>query len=130
MVEPNQKICALGVMEKARRVWRRGSAYSHAYRKKEAGMPWHKVVIRNTEKARWSAATRMRPFIMGYHEHGSTPPANAVVYYGLTETRDHVYYFSPEASAIANATKAFQTFDVTQCPEPPHLDGLQKVTIS
>jgi len=45
---------------------------------------------------------------MGYHEHGSTPPANAFVYHGLTDTGDHVYYFSPEASAIALATKAFQ----------------------
>jgi len=97
---------------------------------KEAGMPWHKVVIIHDEQARWSAAALMRPFIMGYHEHGSTPPANAVVYHGLNDTGDHVYYFSPEASAIAMAAKAFQTFNVTQCPEPPHLDGLEKVTIS
>jgi hypothetical protein len=93
-------------------------------------MPWHKVVIRHDEQARWSAAALMRPFIMGYHEHGSTPPANAFVYHGLTDTGDHVYYFSPEASAIALATKAFQTFDVTQCTEKPHLDGCEKVTIS
>jgi hypothetical protein len=39
-------------------------------------------------------------------------------------------YFSPEASAIAIATKAFQTFDVTQCTEKPNLDGFEKVTIS
>jgi hypothetical protein len=50
--------------------------------------------------------------------------------HGLTATGDHVYYFSPEASAIALATKAFQTFDVTQCAEKPHLDGCEKVTIS
>jgi hypothetical protein len=43
-------------------------------------MPWHKVVIRHDDQARWSAAALMRPFIMGYHEHGSTPPANAFVY--------------------------------------------------
>jgi hypothetical protein len=44
--------------------------------------------------------------------------------------KSQVYYFSPEASAIALATKAFQTFDVTQCTEKPNLDGCEKVTIS
>ena len=34
-------------------------------------MPWHKVVIIHDDKARWSAAALMRPFIMGYHEHGA-----------------------------------------------------------
>jgi hypothetical protein len=93
-------------------------------------MPWHKVVIRNNETARWSAARLMRPFIMGYNEVGATPPENAFVYHGFNDTGDHVYYFSPEASAIAIATKAFQTFDVTPCPDKPHLDGFEKVTIS
>ena len=49
-------------------------------------MPWHKVVIIHDDQARWSAAALMRPFIMGYHEHGSTPPANAFVYHGLNDT--------------------------------------------
>ena len=93
-------------------------------------MPWHKVVIIHDDQARWSAAALMRPFIMGYHEHGSIPPENAFVYHGLNDTGDHVYYFSPEASAIAIATKAFQTFNVTQCAEKPNLDGFEKVTIS
>jgi len=112
-------------------MWSKGNGVLPGVQKtQETGMPWNKVVIIHDDQARWSAAALMRPFIMGYHEHGSTPPANAVVYYGVTETGDHIYYFSPEASAIAIATKAFQTFDVTQCPEPPPLDGLQKVTIS
>jgi hypothetical protein len=98
--------------------------------KKESGMPWHKVVIIHNDQARWSAAALMRPFIMGYHENGSTPPENAVVYHGLNDTSDHVYYFSPESSIIAIATKAFHTFDVTQCAEKPNLDGFDKVTIS
>ena len=93
-------------------------------------MPWHKVVIRNNDRARWSAAALMRPFIMGYNEAGATPPEHAVVYHGLNDTGDHVYYFSPEASTIALATKAFQTFDVTPCAEKPNLDGCEKVTIS
>jgi len=93
-------------------------------------MSRHKVVILHNDQARWSAAALMRRFIMGYHEHGATPPANAVVYHGLNDTGDHVYYFSPEASTIALATKAFQTFDVTQCAEKPNLDGFEKVIIS
>jgi hypothetical protein len=98
--------------------------------KKESGMPWHKVVIINNERARWSAAGLMRLFIMGYNEAGATPPKNAVVYHGLNDTGDHVYYFSPEASTIAIATNAFHTFDVTPCAEKPDLDGFEEVTIS
>ncbi len=98
--------------------------------KKESRMPWHKVVIIHNDQARWSAAALMRPFIMGYHAHGSTPPENAVVYHGLNDAGDHVYYFSPEASTIAIATKAFQMFDVTPCAEKPDLDGFEEVTIS
>lgn len=93
-------------------------------------MPWHKVVIRHNDQARWAAARLMRPFIMGYHEHGSTPPKDAFVYHGLNDAGDHVYWFSPEASTIALATHAFRTFAVTQCAEKPHLDGFEKVTIS
>jgi len=51
-------------------------------------------------------------------------------YHGLNDTGGHVYYFSPEASIIAIATKTFQTFNVTQCAEKPNLDGFDKVTIS
>ena len=93
-------------------------------------MPWHKVVIRHNDQARWAAARLMRPFIMGYHEHGSTPPKDAFVYHGLNDAGDHVYWFSPEASTIALATQACRTFAVTQCAEKPHLDGFEKVTIS
>ena len=93
-------------------------------------MPWHKVVIIHNDQARWSAAQLMRPFIMGYNELGTTPPKEIVVYHGLNDTGDHVYYFSPEASTIALATKAFQKFDVTPCTEQPNLDGFEKVTIS
>jgi hypothetical protein len=93
-------------------------------------MPWHKVVILHNDQARWTAATLMMPFIMGYHELGAIPPKNAVVYHGLSDTGDHLYYFSPEASAIALATKAFDKFDVTPCVEAPNVDGCEQVTIS
>jgi hypothetical protein len=93
-------------------------------------MPWHKVVILNNERARWSAATLMRPFIIGYNELGTSPSKDIVVYHGLNDTGDHIYYFSPEASAIALAEKAFRTFDVTECAEQPNLDGFEKVRIS
>ena len=107
-----------------------GRRYPYPYKKKESGMSWHKVVIIHNDQARWSAAALMRPFIMGYHANGSTPPENAVVYHGLNDAGDHVYYFSPEASTIAIATKAFQMFDVTPCAEKPDLDGFEEVTIS
>src|SRR4029450_1794841 len=98
-------------MTTVQRVWEQGErSPPRSPAKKESGMPWHKVVILHNDQARWAAAAVMGPFIMGYHEHGSTPPENAVVYHGLNDTGDHVYYFSPEASIISIATKAFHTF--------------------
>jgi hypothetical protein len=93
-------------------------------------MTWYKVVMQNDESARWSAAQLMRPFIMGYNEAGTIPPANAVVYHGLSDTGDHVYYFSPEASMIALDRKAFDNFDVAPCTEEPYVEGCQRVTFS
>lgn len=110
--------------------WPCSMLFHSGFLTQESDMPWHKVVIRHHETARWSAARLMRPFIMGYHEAGATPPANAVVYHSVNETGDHVYYFSPEASTIAIDTKAFHHFDVSQCADKPHLDGFEQVTIS
>ena len=70
-------------------------------------MPWHKVVIRHNDQARWAAARLMRPFIMGYHEHGSTPPKDAFVYHGLNDAGDHAIGFLPKPLLLLSRHKPF-----------------------
>ena len=68
-------------------------------------MPWYKVIIVNNENAVWSILGLMRKFILMYKLIGS--PKDAVVYRGVNDLGDHIYYFSPQASVIAIAEKFF-----------------------
>ena len=90
-------------------------------------MPWCKVVIVNNENAVWSTLGLMRKFILMYKLIGS--PKDAVVYRGVNDLGDHIYYFSPQASVIAIAEKVFYTFDVTECSKQPDLDGFKEIVI-
>ena len=90
-------------------------------------MPWYKVVIVNNENAVWSTLGLMRKFILLYKLIGS--PKDAVVYRGVNDLGDHIYYFSPQASVIAIAEKVFYTFDVTECSKQPDLDGFKEIVI-
>jgi hypothetical protein len=90
-------------------------------------MPWYKVVIVNDESASWSIVGLMRLFILRYKLIGS--PKDAVVYRGMNDLGDHIYYFSPPASVIAIAEKVFHTFDATECSQQPDLDGFKEITI-
>ena len=91
-------------------------------------MPWYKVVIVNNENAVWSTLGLMRKFILMYKLIGS--PKDAVVYRGVNDLGDHIYYFSPQASVIAIAEKVFYTFDVTECSKQPDLDGFKEIVIN
>jgi hypothetical protein len=90
-------------------------------------MPWYKVVIVNNDIASLSSIGLMKLFVLKYKEFGS--PKDAVVYRGLSNKGDHIYYFSPEASSIAIPEKVFHTFDVTQCIEAPNLSGFEEIII-
>jgi hypothetical protein len=90
-------------------------------------MPWYKVVIVNNESASWSIVGLMKQFILRYKLVGS--PTDAVVYRGMNDLGDHIYYFSSPASGIALAHKVFQTFDAIQCAEKPDLYGFKAITI-
>jgi hypothetical protein len=90
-------------------------------------MPWCKVVIVNNENAVWSTLGLMRKFVLMYKLIGS--PKDAVVYRGVNDLGDHIYYFSPQASVIAIAEKVFYTFDVTECSKQPDLDGFKEIVI-
>ena len=90
-------------------------------------MPWYKVVIVNNEHTSWSTVGLMRQFILRYKLIGS--PKDAIVYRGVNDLGDHIYYFSPQASVIAIAEKVFYTFDVRECFEAPSLDGFKEIMI-
>ncbi len=81
----------------------------------------------NNENASWSILGLMRQFILRYKLIGS--PKDAVVYRGVNDLGDHIYYFSPQASIIAIAEKVFHTFDVTECSQQPDLDGCKEIVI-
>ena len=90
-------------------------------------MPWYKIVIVNNDSAPWSAIGLMKSFILKYKLIGS--PTDAVVYRGVDDAGDQIYYFSPEASVIALGEKVFHTFDVTVCSTQPDLDGFKEILI-
>jgi len=90
-------------------------------------MSWYKVVIVNNEHTSWSTVGLMRQFILRYKLIGS--PKDAIVYRGVNDLGDHIYYFSPQASVIAIAEKVFYTFDVTECSQQPDLDGFKEIVI-
>ena len=62
-------------------------------------MPWHRVIIKNSEEAHLSAQGLMIPFIQKYKEAGV--PEDVSVYISRDDLGDRIYYFSPNASAIA-----------------------------
>src|SRR5437763_1906592 len=103
--------------------YRRCGIRGHGDERREKGavMPWYKIVIVNNESAPWSAIGLMRKFILTYKLMGS--PKDAVVYRGVNASGDHIFYFSPEAAALALSEKVFHTFDVTECAKQPDLDG-------
>src|SRR5216683_814755 len=82
---------------------------------------------RSTAKSQYGRIRLMKSFILKYKLIGS--PKDAVVYRGVDDAGDHIYYFSPEASVIALGEKVFHTFDVTVCSTQPDLDGFKEILI-
>lgn len=72
---------------------------------------WHQVVIPNNDVAEVSAQTLMHGFAAALRAAGY--PDDAEVFHPRNEAMDHVYYFSPAASAIA--AELLQKFSATTC---------------
>jgi hypothetical protein len=75
---------------------------------------WHQVVMPNNDVAELSAQALMIRFAQLYREAGY--PDGAEVFHTRNEAMDHVYYFSPAASAIGK--KLLQEFSATTCQWP------------
>ena len=88
-------------------------------------MPWHRVIIKNSEEAHLSAQGLMIPFIQKYKEAGI--PEDVSVYISRDDLGDRIYYFSPNASAIAK--DLLRTFEATRCFAEPNLDRFRKIRI-
>jgi hypothetical protein len=87
---------------------------------------WHRVVIRDDEVADINARGLMSEYVMAHLayvvRHGL--PDDDDVYHDTHGERGHVYYFSPQASAIG--ADVLRLYSATACPEPENLTELRK----
>ncbi len=88
-------------------------------------MPWYRVKIPSSDVAKLSAAGLMNKFAQAYHAAGV--PAGVRVYHGTSPAGDHIYYFSPEAAAVAG--ELLRQFGATSCPSEPDLSGFRPVKL-
>ncbi len=91
----------------------------------ENNMSWHRVIIADSELAGVSAGGLMQGFSRAFLEAGL--PNDAAVFHGRNEAMDHIYYFSPTASAIAENT--LKEFSAVACPKPENLGDFKKVRL-
>lgn len=88
-------------------------------------MSWHQVIIRNSDVADLSATALMNGFMASYHKAGC--PDGVKVYHGRNDVGDHIYFFSPAASAAA--LNVLGEFSATACSEPQRLAALRKIKL-
>ena len=91
-------------------------------------MPWFRVVIidePNPEAVRVVRDNLLERFGTLYKAAGT--PADAAVYY-RQGVEDHIYYFSPAASALA--PEVLRDFHATPFLEPAHLEEFAKLELT
>ena len=88
-------------------------------------MPWHRVIIKNSEEAHLLAQGLMIPFMQQYREAGA--PEGVSVYIRRDNGGDRTYYFSANASSMAK--DLLHTFQATRCIAEPHLDKFRKIRL-
>jgi hypothetical protein len=86
-------------------------------------MPWHRVVIPNSDVFSDAVSRLFNKFETAYRHAGA--PFEASVFRGRSADGDHVFYFSPEASAFAG--QLLQEFAATRSSETPDLTGFVTV---
>ena len=90
-------------------------------------MPWSRVVIvdePNPEAVRIVRESLLERFGALYKAAGA--PADAAVYYRQL-VDDHIYYFSPTASALA--PELLRDFHATPFLEPSHIEEFAKLEL-
>jgi hypothetical protein len=91
-------------------------------------MPWYRVMIidePNPEAVRVVRDNLLDRFGALYKEAGA--PQDATVYYRQL-LEDHIYYFSPPASALA--PDLLRDFHATPFLEPSHIEEFEKLEIT
>ena len=91
-------------------------------------MPWSRVVIidePNPEAVRVVRDNLLERFCALYKDAGA--PADAAVYYRQL-VEDHIYYFSPAASALA--PDLLHDFHATPFLAPSHLEEFAKLDLT
>jgi len=88
-------------------------------------MPWHRVIIKNSEEAHLLAQGLMIPFMQQYKEAGT--PEGVAVYISRDEGGDRTYYFSSNASSLAQ--DLLHTFHATRCFAEPNLESCRKIRL-
>jgi len=88
-------------------------------------MPWHRVIIKNSEDSYLSAQGLMLPFMQQYKEAGT--PEGVSVYIRRDDIGDRIYYFSSNASSLAK--DLLHTFKATRCFAEPDLDRFRKIRL-
>jgi hypothetical protein len=88
-------------------------------------MPWHRVLIKNSENAHLLAQGLMIPFMQQYKEAGT--PEGVSVYISRNDIGDRTYYFSSNASSLAK--DLLHTFKAMRCFAEPNLDSFRKIRL-
>ena len=88
-------------------------------------MPWHRVIIKNSEDAHLLAQGLMIPFMKKYKDAGT--PEGVSVYIRRNDGGDRTYYFSSHASSLAK--DLLHTFEATRCFAEPNLDSFRKIRL-
>ena len=88
-------------------------------------MPWHVVVSPHVEGGFEVGHDLIRAFVILYKAAGR--PAEVVILHDRNDAGDHLYYFSPEATALA--TDLLPAYHATVCAAPADRDSLRRVPL-
>jgi hypothetical protein len=122
-----------GRLTEVRERWRSQSDVSVTTNTNSAPRPaplgsWHRIIIPDDDVAIADINARglMSDYVMAHLayvvQHGL--PIDDGVYHDTHGERGHVYYFSPQASAIG--VDVLREYSATTCPEPENLAELRK----
>jgi hypothetical protein len=88
-------------------------------------MPWHRVIIKNSEEAHLLVQGLMIPFMQHYKEAGR--PEEVSVYLHRDDFGNRTYYFSANASSMAK--DLLHTFQAMRCFGEPNLESFRKIRL-
>ncbi|MGI0134943.1 MAG: hypothetical protein ACREBW_08315, partial [Candidatus Micrarchaeaceae archaeon] len=77
-------------------------------------MPWYRIEM-SSDVAPFKAVRLITEFTEIHFQAGAPP--EALVYHCALPAGDHIYYFSPEAAAVAG--ELLRQFGATSCPSEP-----------